>query len=208
VSREFSRKELFHGVFSFLDEARKRTVPGGPARQGKTVRPPGALSPDAAYLAACTGCAACVEACPQDSLFMTEVAGDPPRRVAVLLAERRPCFLCTELPCIAACRDGALRHPGSPAQVRLGVAQVDPLRCRTFRGETCDLCLRFCPLPGEAIREVAGRPVVMPSACTGCGLCAAVCPERPRAITVVPERDLIPGMRLPRDPRSSVSLGG
>jgi ferredoxin-type protein NapG len=206
LSREISRKELLRGVFSIFRDARER-VAGATSGSGSSVRvnPPGALQPDAAYFAACTGCEACVKACPYDCIAMTNI-GDEPRRVAVIYPERKPCRVCSDLPCVAACKDGALVHPGSTRQVHMGVAQVDPGRCRTFRGERCDLCVKYCPFPDEAIRLMGTRPVVMASACTGCGICATVCPDR--AILIVPERDLVPGPRVPRDLRAALKLRG
>jgi len=205
VSRELTRKELLRGVFSLFGEARRAAA--GVAPTTSLVRPPGALVPDEAYLAACTGCEACVKVCPPDAIFMVKV-GEPPRRVAVLDPARNPCRLCDELPCIAACADGALLHPGSPRLVRIGIAQVDPRFCRTFRSEACDVCVRACPLPNVAIRAVNGRPIVSPSACTGCGICAALCPDKPNALTVIPERDLVPSWRVPRGQVGNQSPAG
>ena len=195
MSRGMTRKELLHGVFSALREARRAVTGATPAT--RLVRPPGALVPDAAYLGACTGCEACVKVCPPEAIFMTAV-GEPPRRVAVLDPAANPCRLCDELPCIAACTPGALLPIGSPRLVRIGIAQVDPRFCRTFRGEPCDVCVRSCPLTGVAIRAVNRRPVVSPSACTGCGICAALCPDKPQALTIIPERELVPEWRVPR----------
>ncbi|MGE5235950.1 MAG: 4Fe-4S dicluster domain-containing protein [Acidobacteriota bacterium] len=199
MPRSLSRKELLHGLLSFVREAGERTLGEAGPDPARLLRPPGALLPDSAYLDACTGCEKCVAVCPPGAIFMADVQHrDEPRRVAVVLAAREPCRVCTEVPCAAACPEPALAGPLSPRQVRIGVAQVNPTLCRPFRGEECDLCVRFCPFPGEAIRLIGTKPVVIPEACTGCGMCEAACPERPRAIRVVPERDLIPGVRLPK----------
>jgi len=45
---------------------------------------------------------------------------------------------------------------------------------------------------------VGGRPLVSSGACTGCGLCQFACPTAPASITIVPERDLVPGLRVPK----------
>ena len=205
MSRQISRKELLRGLFSAVRDARGRVATTSVAGSQVRVNPPGALEPEAAYLAACTGCEACVPACPYRCVVMT-VVGEPGRRVAAVFPERTPCRLCADLPCVAACRDGALADPGSPRRVRLGVAQVDPRRCRTFRGERCDLCVRYCPYPEEAIRLVGTRPVVVSGACTGCGICATVCPDR--AVAIVPERELVPGARVPSDLRAALARRG
>ena len=208
MTREISRKDLLRSLFSAFRDAGEQLAPAPAVQPRWLLRPPGAGLPDADYLAACTGCADCVPVCPKGAIFVSEAEPAADHPVAVILPERAPCALCTELPCIAACPEGALKPLPSPRQVRMGVAQVDPRACRTFRGEPCDLCLRFCPLPDEAIRFFNGRPVVVPAACTGCGMCAAVCPERPRAVMVVPERELIPGVRLPLDPPSAARRRG
>ena len=196
MSRELTRKDLLRSVADFLREVGERVDGPRPFPRERLLRPPGALAPDAAYLAACTACEACVVACPHGSIVMEVAVAGTERRVAVIVPERMPCYLCEGLPCVIACTPGALRHPGSAPLVRLGVAQVDPRLCRAFHGK-CDLCVRACPYPEVAIRTVGGRPLVVPERCTGCGLCVAACPERPRAIRVHAERTLTPGSRLP-----------
>lgn len=196
MTRLLSRKEFFRELLG-LDRKRGDRLPL-PPRPLTLLRPPGALLPDDRYLEACTGCNACVEACPKKAIRLHPSPVDATHPIAVLEVGHTPCVLCETLPCAAACPDGALIPPPGPRQVRMGVAQVDPRLCRTFRGEGCDVCVRVCPFPDEAIRMIGHRPVVMPSACTGCGLCEAACPERPAAIVVHPERDLVPGMRIPK----------
>ena len=197
MSRSISRKELFHNLLGGFREVGRRAAALPSARPERLVRPPGARLPDTDYLAACTGCEACVPACPPGAIFMASVGDETPRRVAVLDAERKPCFMCRDLPCIAACTPRALQPLAGPRTMRIGIAQISPLRCRTFREERCDLCIKVCPLPGEAIRAVNGRPIVAAQHCTGCGLCVMACPESPKAVQVFPERDLLPGVRLP-----------
>lgn len=197
MTRDLSRKEFFRELLGVGRRATSART-GAASRPPVLLRPPGALLPDERYLQACTGCVACLEVCPKDAIRLHPSPADPERQIAVLEVGRVPCVLCDAVPCAAVCPDGALIHPGSARQVRIGVAQVDPRLCRTFRGEGCDVCVRVCPYPGEAIRMIGHRPVVMPAACTGCGLCEAACPERPVAIMVHPERDLVPGMRIPK----------
>jgi MauM/NapG family ferredoxin protein len=205
---DLSRKDLLRSVADFLRGVGEKVGAPPAVRPEMLLRPPGALTPDDAYLAACTGCEACVPACPYGAIFMAEAAEGTGTRVAVLAPARTPCHLCADLPCVPACIPGALRGPLAPRGVRMGVAQVDPRYCRTFRGEVCSLCVKACPLPDEAIRMLNGRPLVICDQCTGCGLCAAVCPDRPNALVVHPERSLMPGSRLPViRPYSDRSLG-
>jgi 2-oxoacid:acceptor oxidoreductase delta subunit (pyruvate/2-ketoisovalerate family) len=50
----------------------------------------------------------------------------------------------------------------------------------------CMLCWLYCP--DSAIRAAGGRVVDIDyDHCKGCGVCAAVCPPRARAIRMVPE---------------------
>jgi len=122
----------------------------------------------------------------------------PAARIPVIVPSVEACRLCPDLPCVAACPEGALVDPGGPRRARLGVAQVDPRHCVTFAGEICTACFKVCPYPNQAISLIGTRPLVSRSSCTGCGLCEHACPEHPKAITVTPERELIPGIRIPK----------
>jgi ferredoxin-type protein NapG len=192
VADDHSRRDLFKNLFGAF---RPPTAPGPTA--DTALRPPGALVPDEAFLDACTGCADCVPVCPVECIVMLEIG--PDHSVPAITPSVEACVLCDDLPCIAACPDGALQLPaGGPERVRIGIAKVDPRRCVTFLGRQCDRCYRVCPLPDRAIMMIGARPIVGSGACTGCGLCEQACPEQPKAITVIAERHLIPGMRVPK----------
>jgi NAD-dependent dihydropyrimidine dehydrogenase PreA subunit len=117
-----------------------------------------------------------------------------------------PCFLCTGLPCVTACPEGALVWPkrqvggqtveGAPA-VKMGTARVKKSLCLTYGhgeepGQPCRTCVDRCPYPEVAIRMGSaeeGRPAhpeVVAEACTGCGLCTFGCPAPEPAIIVDP----------------------
>ncbi|MCE1229542.1 MAG: 4Fe-4S dicluster domain-containing protein [Firmicutes bacterium] len=171
------------------------------------LRPPGALE-EFEFLTACTRCDKCIRACPQDTL--QRATGSARFAVGTPYLEPRlmPCYLCTELPCIPACPEGALVWPRrtikgveveGPAAVRLGFAAVDPGLCLTWPSEedpaeACRTCVDRCPYPGEAIRMVddpeggPAHPVVDEEVCTGCGLCEYGCPTAKPAIRVKAKR--------------------
>lgn len=192
MSDERSRRELLRDLFGAL--RRPRPAPADPAT---APRPPGALSPDERFLDACTGCGDCAPVCPVDAIIM--LRQDDGRLLPAVHPSAAACQLCADLPCIAACPDGALVAPSAPDQVRMGIARVDPCRCVTFTGERCDACYRACPYPDRALMMIGGRPLVGAGACTGCGLCEQACPEAPKAIRIVAERHLVPAMRIPKD---------
>lgn len=190
-----SRRELLTSWLRPLKDAAHRS---SHRRRTDMLRPPGAIVPDERFIAACTACGNCIDACPWDAITLIDHEGV---KLPGIDPSTQPCRLCQDLPCISSCPDGALESPGEPEDVRLGVAVVDPRLCVTFHGQPCDRCFRACPYPDRAITMVGGRPLVGRADCTGCGLCEKACPEEPRAIVVVAERLLVPGLRIPPDPR-------
>lgn len=175
----------------------------------KLLRPPGALD-ELAFLTQCTRCDKCVRACPENAILKAPPTAGLAIKTPYLDPRSIPCFLCTTLPCIAECDDGALVWPeltradGSvlegPRAVRMGTARVKPGSCVTWgsaerEARECRICVDRCPYPEEAIRlgppaegEAVGHPVVDADICTGCGLCVFACPAEPAAIVVEPRR--------------------
>jgi len=149
------------------------------------LRPPGAL-PEAEFLARCTRCDACVAACPKWAVRKAgaelgpRMAGTP-----IILPDEQPCWLCKDMPCIPACEPGALAPLASPADARMGTIAIRMDACYAAQGSICETCAERCPVRPEAIRVAFGQaPELSLERCTGCGVCAWLCPAR--AIDVVP----------------------
>jgi NAD-dependent dihydropyrimidine dehydrogenase PreA subunit len=69
----------------------------------------------------------------------------------------------------------------------MGKAVVDKQLCYSFNGASCGICVRACPLEGQAL--TAGmweKPLIDESFCVGCGLCERACVRYPQAIRVEP----------------------
>jgi ferredoxin-type protein NapG len=196
--RRQSRRDLLTSWFGAFKNASKAAASANQPDPAKALRPPGALTPDVDFLETCTRCGDCIPVCPVKAIVTIEE--EDGRKLPAIHPSAKPCRLCDDLPCITACPDGALVAPeGGPERVRIGIAKVDPRHCITFKGELCTRCYNACPYPDRALMLIGSRPLVGSGACTGCGLCEYACPTQPKAIVVVPERDLVPGLRVPRN---------
>jgi MauM/NapG family ferredoxin protein len=149
------------------------------------LRPPGAL-PEAAFRAVCTRCDDCVAACPKWAIrkagsdLGARLEGSP-----IIVPEDQPCWMCADMPCIAACETGALKPLERLADARMGTVRVREELCVSGRGELCDVCVDRCPLEPRPIRIERGKvPVIDAEGCTGCGVCAWLCPTH--ALEIVP----------------------
>lgn len=147
-------------------------------------RPPGAVD-EAAFLAGCTRCNDCIEACPVDAIRIApnrfrHAAGTP-----MIDPYASPCVMCPDAPCISACKPGVLR---ADQPRKMGVAYIERAACLAYTGSFCTVCSERCPVPG-AITVADGRPTIRPEACTGCGVCAYVCPAPANAVVVMPLAD-------------------
>lgn len=175
------------------------TIPGAAVPRvvpqiGARLRPPGAA---AAFFEACTGCGACVAACPPQALRLVREPGGPAAGLAAFVARETPCAMCDGAPCATACPTGALdRHLAVTDRIRIGLAAlVDEAGCLNHRGLRCDVCHDACPLSGNAITLSESRvgggasrflPAIDPRYCTGCGQCEKACVLETPAIRVQP----------------------
>lgn len=142
---------------------------------GSWLRPPGAL-PEPEFLTVCTRCTACQEACPYDSIRRLGPEFGLVSETPAIVASESPCYLCEDMPCIAACEPKALL-PVAPGDVRMGRALLDADRCYLSRKQPCDYCVVRCPIGNTAIRFGSdGLPVIVEEHCTGCGVCVYLCP--------------------------------
>ena len=159
------------------------------------LRPPGALD-ELAFLAACARCGRCLQACPPQAILQAPSGAGLAAGTPYLLPRSMPCFLCADLPCTAACPEGALAWPRregleGPRAVRMGTARVKAESCLAYpaadrEAEPCRACVDRCPYPGEALALVEGRPRVDPALCAGCGQCVHACAATTPAVVVDP----------------------
>ena len=183
-------------------------------RQTKTtlliLRPPGAL-PEEHFLAKCTKCGLCAEACPYDALIMAAPGDERPLGTPYFISREKPCRMCRDMPCTCVCPTGALdrslvSEQDEKGNMRLnvnrasmGLAVIDRETCIAYWGIQCDACYRACPLIDKAIavdyarNERTGKhafmaPLVHSDDCTGCGLCEHACVTKKAAIFVLPRK--------------------
>ena len=164
----------------------------------QAIRPPGALDEES-FLGACVRCGLCVRDCPYDTLRLAEVGDEVTLGTPHFVARETPCYLCDDIPCVAACPTGALDKGLEVIEdARMGLAVlIDQENCIAFQGLRCEVCYNVCPVRDKAIKLHARRdqrsgkhamfiPVVYSDACTGCGLCENACILEQAAIKVLP----------------------
>lgn len=162
------------------------------------IRPPGAL-PEPDFSGACIRCGLCVRDCPYDMLRLAELGEPVALGTPYFIARDKPCEMCEDIPCAAACPTNALSHElDNIDDARMGLAVlIDQEECIAFQGLRCEVCFNVCPLLGDAItiemqhNRRSGKhalfiPVVHSDSCTGCGRCEKACILEEAAIKVLP----------------------
>lgn len=146
-------------------------------RGGRRAAPIGVRPPDVdeASLAACTGCGACVEHCPNHIISLVD-------RLPVLDFAVGECTFCSA--CAQSCPEPVFT--GAPT-TRFEHVVTIVASCLPFQRVDCQACRDACPTGAIRFRPMRGGPFVpdlMAEACTGCGACISVCPVG--AVTTAP----------------------
>jgi ferredoxin-type protein NapG len=146
-------------------------------------RPPGA-APEIAFLASCTRCGDCIDVCPVRAIITAPPAAGLAAGTPIIDPGIQACVVCQDMPCAHACETGALVPPADGwGSVRMGVLELDPERCITFRGVSCGVCARACPVGERALAlDAGGHPVLKPEGCVGCGVCVTACVTSPSSL--------------------------
>jgi ferredoxin-type protein NapG len=167
-------------------------LPGGKSFK-RFLRPPGALA-EKDFLKSCIGCGECANVCPNKCI---ELQGfeDGLENLAkpAIIAVKKPCILC--MACTQVCPTGALKklEPTEEGKLaaNMGKAFLSTDVCYSYNMRTCGTCYHACPLPGKAMTiGLYEQPTIHYDQCVGCGLCEQACVQMPKAIRVIPTRDL------------------
>jgi MauM/NapG family ferredoxin protein len=174
--RAFLQETIGKALHHIAQHAEERVAPK------RWFRPPGAAD-EVAFVAACTRCGDCIDVCPVHAIVkMPANGGGLAAGTPYIDPAKQACIVCEDMPCAKACETGALTaEPWTT--VKMGVLELDPERCITFQGATCGVCARACPVGEHALGlDDAGRPVLKPEGCVGCGVCVTACVTLPSSL--------------------------
>jgi ferredoxin-type protein NapF len=138
------------------------------------VRPP--WTRDATIAAACSGCGACITACPQSIITLDG------RHRPVVDFDAGECIFCGR--CADVCPDPVFDRTIAPFP---HIAVIGD-KCFPARGIVCQSCGDACPEAAIHFRLRHGGPalpIVDADRCSGCGACIAACPAEAIAAAVI-----------------------
>jgi ferredoxin-type protein NapG len=150
-------------------------------------RPPGAIA-EVAFLAACTRCGKCSDACPPQVIRTAPSSEGFAAGTPYLDTELQACIACPEMPCAVSCPTGALVVPEQKwVGYKLHEITFVPERCVTYSGVQCRACADACPVGETALAmDADGHPVLKAEGCVGCGVCVRACITSPSSYTLQP----------------------
>ncbi|MCU4179501.1 ferredoxin-type protein NapF [Bosea sp. BH3] len=155
-----------------VDLSRRGFLTGRRHVPSDSVSPPWTRA--ASVAAACTGCGACVPACPQHIIAL-DAAGRP-----ALDFSANECSFCGA--CADACPEPVFDRAIAAFE---HVAVIGPA-CFAGRGIVCQSCGDACPESAIRFRHRLGGPALPELAsdrCSGCGACIASCPAQAVAVS-------------------------
>lgn len=167
--RHVSRRGLFR---AFVRAAKQTTPEVQPGRLGHSL-PPGAV-PETAFIARCTQCSQCIDACPMGVLSRHQ-DGYPQ-----LMIEYASCDGCGL--CIAACSSDALRIQ---SRFDTGLRPLFSHSACANLVRQCKQCVEVCPRQACLLDE-SGRVLADNERCDGCGECVVQCPHNAIALERLP----------------------
>ena len=176
-----------------IKEYREKHLPENlRASQELGIMPPGAGTLEH-FKQNCTGCYACVAACPGDVIKpATFEYGPDGILLPTLKYNGHFCgYECNA--CSSACPSGALSPLTLKEKKRTAIGKAIYMagKCIVFQAETdCGACDEHCPTKAITMVPVPGKsflyyPKLNRDLCIGCGGCEYICPQKPKAIKVV-----------------------
>jgi MauM/NapG family ferredoxin protein len=176
-----------------------RTHPLTQRREGRLIRPPGAL-PEGEFLRRCVRCGECMKVCLtnglQPALLEAGLEGIWTPRFDFRTGYcQYYCTLCGQV-----CPTAALTKltQEEKTQIKIGLAYIDKNRCIPYaQGGECIVCEEHCPTPDKAIKfeivetmtpqgkKKIKRPVIDLKLCIGCGICENKCPLHDQPAVIV-----------------------